>query len=102
MRPRCERTVSTQQGKELVMRLKSFRVFVSMLLFGLLLGAASTAHADTVVITSFSFSNLEFNPATGTSDPLMQQDRKRLDKICCAPQLPIHLQGSPKPVTYSK
>lgn len=32
------------------------------------------------------------------SDPVMQQDRKRLDRICCAPQLPIHLQGSPKPL----
>jgi len=32
------------------------------------------------------------------NDPAMQQDRKRLDKICCAPQLPIQLQGSPKPL----
>ena len=32
------------------------------------------------------------------SDPAMQQDRKRLDKICCAPELPIQLQGNPKPV----
>ena len=32
------------------------------------------------------------------NDPAMQQDRKRLDKICCAPTLPIQLQGSPKPV----
>jgi len=31
-------------------------------------------------------------------DPDMQQDRKRLDKICCAPELPVQLQGSPKPV----
>jgi hypothetical protein len=31
-------------------------------------------------------------------DNLMQQDRKRLDKICCAPELPIQLQGNPKPV----
>ena len=31
-------------------------------------------------------------------DPGMQQDCKRLDKICCAPELPIQLQGSPKPV----
>jgi ArsR family transcriptional regulator len=30
-------------------------------------------------------------------DVLMQQDRKRLDRICCAPQLPVQLQGSPKP-----
>jgi ArsR family transcriptional regulator len=31
-------------------------------------------------------------------DPVMQQDRKRLDKVCCAPELPVQLQGSPKPV----
>ena len=35
------------------------------------------------------------------NDPEMQQDRKRLDKICCAPELPIQLQGSPKPVPIS-
>ena len=29
---------------------------------------------------------------------LMQQDSRRLNKICCAPQLPVQLQGSPKPV----
>ena len=32
-------------------------------------------------------------------DPVMQQDRNRLAKICCAPVLPVQLQGSPKPVT---
>jgi ArsR family transcriptional regulator, arsenate/arsenite/antimonite-responsive transcriptional repressor len=32
------------------------------------------------------------------NDPTMQQDRKRLEKLCCAPQLPVQLQGSPKPV----
>lgn len=47
------------------MRVKSVNVFV-VLLFGLLLGAPSTAHADTVVVTSF-FSNVQFNPATGTA-----------------------------------
>lgn len=31
------------------------------------------------------------------TDTAMQQDQKRLDKICCAPELPIQLQGSPKP-----
>ena len=31
-------------------------------------------------------------------DAVMQQDRKRLNKICCAPELPVQLQGSPKPV----
>ena len=32
------------------------------------------------------------------TDPAMQQDRKRLQKICCAPELPVQLQGSPKPL----
>lgn len=27
----------------------------------------------------------------------MQQDRQRLVKICCAPELPLQLQGSPRP-----
>ena len=49
------------------MRAKSMKVFVRVLVFGMLLGAWSTAHADTLVITSFSFGNLQFNPATGTS-----------------------------------
>lgn len=31
-------------------------------------------------------------------DPGMQDDRKRLHKVCCAAELPIQLQGSPKPV----
>jgi ArsR family transcriptional regulator len=31
----------------------------------------------------------------------MQQDRQRLDKICCAPQLPVQLQGSPKPAAIT-
>lgn len=32
-------------------------------------------------------------------DPVMQQDRDRLARICCAPVLPVQLQGNPKPVT---
>ena len=31
-------------------------------------------------------------------DTVMQQDRNRLDKICCATDLPVQLQGSPKPL----
>lgn len=31
-------------------------------------------------------------------DTVMLQDRHRLDKICCAPELPVQLQGSPKPL----
>ena len=49
------------------MRVKSLKVFVPVLLFGLLLGISSNAHADTVVITSFNFINVQFNPATGTA-----------------------------------
>jgi hypothetical protein len=48
------------------MRVKSLRAFVPVLVIGLLLVASSSAHADTVVITSFSGS-LQFNPATGTA-----------------------------------
>lgn len=47
------------------MRVKALRVFVQVLLFGLLLGASSTAYADTVVITSFSF-GLQVTPTAGT------------------------------------
>lgn len=35
------------------------------------------------------------------NDAGMQQDRKRLVKICCAPELPVQLQGSPKPVSIA-
>ena len=31
-------------------------------------------------------------------DKEMQRDRQRLLKICCAPQLPVQLQGAPRPV----
>ena len=33
-----------------------------------------------------------------SKDSLMQQDRKQLVRICCAPVLPVQLQGSPKPL----
>lgn len=50
------------------MRLKSLKVYVRVLVFGLVLGAASsTAYADAVSITSFSLSNLQFTSATGTA-----------------------------------
>jgi ArsR family transcriptional regulator, arsenate/arsenite/antimonite-responsive transcriptional repressor len=32
-------------------------------------------------------------------DPLMQKDRTRLTKICCAPQLPVQLQRAPRPTS---
>jgi ArsR family transcriptional regulator len=31
------------------------------------------------------------------ADAEMQRDRQRLMKICCAPQLPISIQGAPRP-----
>lgn len=31
------------------------------------------------------------------NDQQMQQDRQRLVKICCAPQLPVSIQGAPRP-----
>ena len=47
------------------MRVKPLRVFLQVLLFGLLLGASSTAYADTVVVTSFTF-GIQVAPAVGT------------------------------------
>ena len=49
------------------MRVKSLKIFVGVLVFGLLLGASSTAYADTLAITSFTFDNLQFTPSTGTA-----------------------------------
>ena len=31
----------------------------------------------------------------------MQQDRARMQSICCAPRLPVRLQGAPRPNTLS-
>jgi ArsR family transcriptional regulator, arsenate/arsenite/antimonite-responsive transcriptional repressor len=31
----------------------------------------------------------------------MQRDRERLVRICCAPQLPVQLQGAPRPAGFS-
>ena len=31
------------------------------------------------------------------NDSEMQRDRQRLVKICCAPQLPVSIQGAPRP-----
>lgn len=45
----------------------SLRLFVQIMLLGLLLGASSTAaNADAISITSVTFSNLLITPATGT------------------------------------
>jgi ArsR family transcriptional regulator, arsenate/arsenite/antimonite-responsive transcriptional repressor len=31
------------------------------------------------------------------NDVEMQRDRERLVKVCCAPQLPVRIQGAPRP-----
>lgn len=33
------------------------------------------------------------------NDPDIQRDRTRLVKVCCAPQLPIAIQGAPRPAS---
>ncbi|HEX5942696.1 MAG TPA: metalloregulator ArsR/SmtB family transcription factor [Anaerolineales bacterium] len=33
------------------------------------------------------------------NDPVMQRDRVRLEKICCAIQLPVQLQRAPRPAS---
>ncbi|HEU4509547.1 MAG TPA: PEP-CTERM sorting domain-containing protein [Pyrinomonadaceae bacterium] len=45
--------------------MRSPRIFVRILLLGLLLGTSSTAYADTISITSVSLSNLQFVPTSG-------------------------------------
>ena len=34
-------------------------------------------------------------------DKQMQRDRGRLVKVCCAPQLPVSIQGAPRPVSVA-
>ncbi|HJQ71147.1 MAG TPA: metalloregulator ArsR/SmtB family transcription factor [Blastocatellia bacterium] len=34
-------------------------------------------------------------------DKEMQSDKQRLLKVCCAPRLPVKLQGAPKPVSLA-
>ena len=31
----------------------------------------------------------------------MQRDQQRLEKICCAPQLPVSIQGAPRPASFA-
>lgn len=35
------------------------------------------------------------------NDREMQLDRERLVKVCCAPQLPVSIQGAPRPIGFS-
>lgn len=37
-----------------------------------------------------------------TDDQEMQRDRERLVKVCCATQLPISIQGAPRPLRFAK
>ena len=48
------------------MRVTTLRTFVHLLLFGLMLGTASTANADAVASISFSFNNFQIIPTTGS------------------------------------
>jgi ArsR family transcriptional regulator, arsenate/arsenite/antimonite-responsive transcriptional repressor len=34
-------------------------------------------------------------------DPEMQADRKRLARVCCAPQPPVQLRGAPRPTAIT-
>ena len=36
------------------------------------------------------------------NDQEMQRDRQRLEQICCAPQLPISIQGAPRPASLAQ
>ncbi len=36
-----------------------------------------------------------------SNDREMQRDRERLVKVCCAPHLPVSIQGAPRPVTLT-
>ena len=36
------------------------------------------------------------------TDPEMQRDRVKLTNVCCAPQLPVQLQGAPRPVSLAE
>ncbi|HLM57323.1 MAG TPA: metalloregulator ArsR/SmtB family transcription factor [Pyrinomonadaceae bacterium] len=36
-----------------------------------------------------------------SEDGEMQKDRSRLQRICCAPQLPVRLQGAPRPAALT-
>jgi hypothetical protein len=61
------------------MRVKSLKVFVPVLMLGLLLGASSTAYADAFSLTSFSFSNLQFTPSAGTAQFTISAATARAD-----------------------
>ncbi len=35
------------------------------------------------------------------SDQEMQRDRQRFERVCCAPQLPVSIQGAPRPTSLA-
>ena len=35
------------------------------------------------------------------NNPEMQRDKNRLEKICCAPQLPVQLKKAPRPASFA-
>jgi hypothetical protein len=51
---------------EETMTLKPLRLFVQILLVGLLLGVSSTAYADAIAVSAVTFSNLQITTAVGT------------------------------------
>lgn len=36
------------------------------------------------------------------NDQEMQRDQQRLARICCAPQLPVTIQGAPRPASFAQ
>jgi PEP-CTERM motif-containing protein len=61
------------------MRARSLNVFAGVLMFGLLLGASSTAYADAFSLTSFGFSNFQFTPSAGTAQFTVTATTARAD-----------------------
>lgn len=61
------------------MRVKLPSVFAGVLMFGLLLCASSTANADALAITGFSFTNFQFTPSAGTAQLTFTSAMARAD-----------------------
>lgn len=61
------------------MRVKSPKFFAGLLMFGLLLCASSTAHADALAITGFTFTNFQFTPSAGTAQLTFTSAMARAD-----------------------
>src|SRR5215472_1258747 len=50
-------------------------------------------------VNAFAASLLRDVQAWLNSDPDMQRERRKLMKVCCAPQLPVPLQNAPRPAS---